>query len=166
MLLSCIQRQGKQRGLSIKVCRSWWFPFTNKYKTYQNCWKQPFQNTRSWLKADKKLEAFSFENLTVVLLPEFAPSLPLSLHQMGRKNSSFVSLGLTAKPAALLPEVINSNRNERQNHLNLPAKMADLIGNGWGKPTSVQVQGCHSNLEWMTDHSETLWRDCRKDIVV
>ena len=86
------------------------------------------------------------KKLTVVLLPESAPFLPPSLYQLGRKNSSFVSLGLTAKPAALLTEVINSDRNEKQNHLTLPAKMADLIGNGWGKPTSVQDQGCHSNL--------------------
>lgn len=60
--------------------------------------------------------------------------IPFSLYQVFRKNSSSVSLGLTAKPAVLLPESINSNRNGKQKLLTLPAKMADIIGNGWGNP--------------------------------
>lgn len=43
--------------------------------------------------------------------------------------------------------------------------MADLIGNGWGKPTAVQDQGTFPiQDEWQT--KEGLWRYYGKETVI
>ena len=126
------------------------FPFYKNYKTGQICQKQSFQVTRCWLKTDKKLKhLFLWSSRLGLLLASSLPSLPHT--RLVGRTVALSTWDWLQNPAALLPEAVNSSRDRKQKLLALPAKMADLIGNGWGNPQLCKTKvAIPTWTEWQT----------------
>lgn len=164
------------RGLQFPSAKS-------KYKSEQNCQKQPFRGSGRWPRAVKKLIWHSCWDLGWDLRESGAfwpgcPQLPLQacsttlsplLPSRVGENGSFTSLGLenwkngTEKTSNFAAKWwrwrsnLIRGREEWEGTKTCGfarCKVVDLVGNKWRKPAALLAQGCGPGLGWAVDHKK------------